>query len=194
MKAVVYWIHLDIHIDPYSQGYIGVTINFDRRIKSHIRSAKKCAHLNEHIQQNILSDNIKIDILHEDEESICYEYEKKYRPELNIGWNIAKGGGEGGIVRTGYKLSEEFCENRRILMVGNKIASFSKGIPKSDEHRKKISNSNKGKIVSDEQKQKQSNTMKGRKLSYEHKEKIRMSCVGKKRGPYKKKEKLNVVL
>lgn len=192
MQAVVYWIHFDNQNDPYNQGYVGVTVDFDRRIKNHLKDARKGIHLNEYLQESILSEDIRIDILHKDEEDICYEHERKYRPNLNIGWNIAKGGGEGGVVRTGYKLSEEFREKRRLHMLGNKLASAGKGKSKSTEHRRKISESNKGRIVSEEQKQKQSNKMKGRILSPEHKEKIRLSGLGKKRGPYKKKEIKNV--
>jgi hypothetical protein len=194
MRAVVYWIHHVDHIDPYSEGYIGVTVNFDRRIKTHIKHVKKNDHLNEHLQNNLLNENVKITILHEDEEEVCYDLERKYRPDLYIGWNISRGGSDGGVTRTGYKLSDEFRENRRLHMIGNDIAKGNKGKPKTKEHREKISLSNKGKFVSEEQKIKQSLKMKGRKLSEEHKEKIRLNNLGKKRGPYKKKEKDNVAL
>jgi len=187
MKAVVYWIRHKDHINPYEEGYIGVTVNFDRRIKSHFRFAEKQKHLNEHLQKNLLSDNTKIDILYEGEEDFSYEIEKHYRPNLCIGWNLAKGGGEGGVTRTGYKLSEEFRDKRRSSMLGNKIASGNKGKTKSEDHRKKISQSSIGRPKTKEQKKKQSEAMIGRNLTNEHRDKIRQSLLGKKRGPYKKK-------
>lgn len=160
MKAIVYWIHYKDHTDPYSQGYVGVTVDFERRIKSHINEAKNGIHSNEFLRQHLTHNDIQIDILHIDEELVCYELERKYRPELNIGWNISKGGGEGGVIRTGYKLSEEFREKRKLAMIGNKIAAVNKGKPKSEEHRKKIGNALKHKPKSIEHKRKQSDAMK----------------------------------
>ena len=194
MKAVVYWIHNHEHTDPYTQGYIGVTVDFERRMKTHLKHVKEKTHLNENLQENLLKENVRIDILHEDLEEICYDLERNYRPDLYIGWNISKGGSDGGVTRTGYKLSDDFREKRRLYMLGNKIAAGNKGKPKSEEHKKKISNSNKGRVITENQKLEHSIRMSGRKLNEEHKEKIRLSRLGKKRGPYKKKEKSDVAL
>lgn len=186
-KAVVYWIHHHSHTNPYEEGYVGVTVDFQRRLKDHLRESKKNIHRNQILSENITNEKIVVDLLLEGSEEECYDYERKLRPKTMIGWNIAVGGANHPCIRSGYSMPEEFRDKRRNYMLGNTIASGNKGKSKSEEHKRKISESNRGKIISEEQKTKQSMKMKGRKLSSEHKEKIRLAGLGKKRGPYKKK-------
>jgi len=89
-KAVVYWIRHKDHSDPYNQGYVGVTTNFSRRTKSHIREVKQSKHSNEFLLEN-LTDEVVIDLLFEGLEEECYDLERKYRPFMYVGWNIAPG-------------------------------------------------------------------------------------------------------
>lgn len=192
-KAIVYWLHYKDHVDYFSEGYIGVTVNLPRRIKTHLREVKQKKHTNEALLEN-LTNEIIITVLFEGIEEDCYNFERECRPTAGIAWNVAPGGAKGGCRRSGYTLSEDFKDKRRSYMLGNTRASGGKGKPKSPEHRQKISQGNKGKIVSEEQKLKQSITMRGRTLSKEHKEKIRIAGLGKKRGPYKKKGSQNVVV
>lgn len=186
-KAYVYWIHEKNQLDYNSEGYIGVTINIKRRIQNHKWSARNKIHKNKNLIEFLTNDNILFDIIFEGSEIECYEKENILRPNPNMGWNISPGGIKGGFTISGYSLTDEFRENCKNRMYGNKRASGGKGKPKSEEHRKKISEANKGKTVSEERKLKQSLAMRGRKASDETKEKIRLSLLGKKRGPYRKK-------
>ena len=85
---LVYWIHYREHTDPYSDGYIGVTNNLDRRLYEHSSKHSKCHHV-----KNRLNNGAIVSILHYvDTLSEALELEEKYRPVDNIGWNICKGG------------------------------------------------------------------------------------------------------
>jgi hypothetical protein len=62
--------------------------------------------------------------------------------------------------------------------------SKKKGIPISNEQKKKLSEAGKGRILSIETKQKISDSQKGKILSEETKQKIRLSSIGKKGTPH----------
>jgi predicted GIY-YIG superfamily endonuclease len=38
MTCYVYWIHREVHTDPSSEGYIGITSEFDKRMWSHFKN------------------------------------------------------------------------------------------------------------------------------------------------------------
>jgi hypothetical protein len=78
--AVVYWAHLPEHIDMFNQGYVGVTTDLNRRIRSHKHKFKAYA------------DQLIIDTVLVAEKSYCYLIEKAIRPIRNIGWNKSMGG------------------------------------------------------------------------------------------------------
>jgi len=86
----LYWIHLKEHIS-IDNGYIGITLDFKKRLESHKRSKNKT-----HFKNAILKygyDNLIKEILHNNltlEEALYLE--NKYRPIQNIGWNSQKGG------------------------------------------------------------------------------------------------------
>lgn len=89
---IVYWIHLPIHIDPYKDGYIGITNNLENRIKSHKKAYKNKISIVSNAFDKY--DNLLVEVLYD---SISSEeaknIEMKYRPSREIGWNIAVGGG-----------------------------------------------------------------------------------------------------
>jgi group I intron endonuclease len=112
-EAVVYWLHLENHCDPFNEGYIGVTTNFDKRMKSH-----KNTPVNNHMANAIAKyewDNIVASILHTGSESECYSIENSYRNIFNIGWNQIPGGSSGGGGSLGFKHSQETIEVRSKL-------------------------------------------------------------------------------
>ena len=87
--AHLYWLHLPEHSDMFRDGYIGVSINPERRLWAH--KSKKC---NPHLTNAFAKyKNIISTILLKGNEAYCYKLEKKLRPIEDIGWNIASGGG-----------------------------------------------------------------------------------------------------
>ncbi len=90
----VYWFHFEEHTDPFTQGYIGITNDFERRYiehKRHINSDKHNHFYNavrkysdKELQYTILHSDITLDN--------ASALEEMYRPELNIAWNSAIGG------------------------------------------------------------------------------------------------------
>jgi GIY-YIG catalytic domain len=92
MDNYVYWIYDETTIDPSNSGYIGVSKNPNRRFKTHLR--KKRVH-----------ENCNMKILFNGTRKECFIYERKMRPQKNIGWNNAVGGSHGW--REGFTHSEE---------------------------------------------------------------------------------------
>lgn len=98
IKYSVYWYKLKEHTDKYSQGYIGITNDLQRRHKEHRYSAnpKNKTFIDTHFTRAINKyglENIIKEVLHSEvtlQEAM--EYERKYRPNLNIGWNCRVGG------------------------------------------------------------------------------------------------------
>lgn len=83
-RYIVYWIKKPYHSDPYTQGYVGITKNFEQR---------KMAHAQSRLIGRRLKNGAKFEVLYADlsKEEACL-IEEKYRPEELIGWNINKGG------------------------------------------------------------------------------------------------------
>jgi hypothetical protein len=83
----LYWIHYPNQKDPMSEGYVGITSDFDTRIKTHSKYTK-----NAHIKNRISSGAIATILYDNLTEQQAKDLELFHRPEENIGWNIAKGG------------------------------------------------------------------------------------------------------
>ena len=85
----IYWIREDFHIDPYTEGYIGLTSqSIEKRFSDHKYNTKN-NHLRNRCKQLtvgivLLEDNLDID-------SVRIR-ESHYRPLPNTGWNINAGG------------------------------------------------------------------------------------------------------
>jgi predicted GIY-YIG superfamily endonuclease len=102
-------------------GYIGVSIDVERRWKEHNRDDFTVGR--EIRKQGWTFDILKI--IYEGTKQECYDLERRLRPTKNIGLNEASGG-EGGIGRS------------------------MKGIPKTKEHRKALSESRMGRFTGEE--------------------------------------------
>lgn len=129
---LVYHCHRKQDKKDYSKGYIGATSDLDRRKVEHIKYASAN---NQHFQ-NALSkySDIEWSVIFEGSEEDCLALEKRLRPEYNIGWNIAVGGGKPPI---------HHWTDRPNPMLGHNF---------SEDHRKKISDGNKGKIRTEKHK------------------------------------------
>lgn len=88
----LYWIRCPNHTDHNTQGYIGITKNFNRRMREHqiypnpiLRNA-----INKYSWDILIKQQLVVDL---DEELILLA-EEMLRPIDEIGWNIVKGGGK----------------------------------------------------------------------------------------------------
>lgn len=134
MKTYLYWIHLPEHTDIFSQGYVGITSNISSRFSRH-----KNKHTNPHLSNTIDKynwENLIKDIVIISHEEYCLELEKKIRPEKEIGWNIAIGGGKPVSPVKGEKLPKWICE---------RISNGKKGVKFSETHKKNLAKAKTGK-------------------------------------------------
>lgn len=83
----LYWIHYPDQTSPESEGYIGITSDFSKRIQTHSRYTKY-AHIKNRIDSGAIATILQENLTKKQAEAL----EAKYRPDENIGWNIAKGG------------------------------------------------------------------------------------------------------
>ena len=87
---IVYWIKREGMTNPLNEGYVGVTSkSIQERFEEHSKNVYKKSHVKKAID---LYDDIIVSELYEGSEEQCLIMEASYRPDENIGWNIAKGG------------------------------------------------------------------------------------------------------
>jgi hypothetical protein len=150
----VYWIHLPEQTNVAIEGYVGIAMNFEQRMSAH----KSCAKTGK--EQTLYKairkygwDNLVKEIILISDEDYCFEIEKKLRPAPRIGWNIAVGGDYSGAHLKGVKQSEQHLTNRKKALIGRvsgmkgkkmpkesmeKTMQYVRGVPKTDECKKKI--------------------------------------------------------
>jgi len=142
--ACVYWIRDASHTDITCEGYVGVSKEFNKRIKTHLKRIKTKKHDNYKLIENY-NDNVVIKTIVISDEDSCYDLEFKLRPSNNIGWNINAGGvkppSQQGVNRVvDYGKTWAPMQGKRHSEVTKlKMSSASKGKPKSDEHKQKLS-------------------------------------------------------
>ncbi len=166
----VYWIKRTCHNDVYTEGYIGITDNPDRRYKEHQKFSNKNKKLVHAFRKY---DDISYVVLKEDTEENCKLLEFELRPDVQIGWNIVPGGDKPPINRgtwVGKKLTDE---HKRHVSEGMKL-SWSKRertsktikIPKTLKAKRNQTGSANpmfGKTHSEETKRRISESMKGKR-------------------------------
>jgi predicted GIY-YIG superfamily endonuclease len=131
----VYWIRYKNHLDPYNDGYIGISKNPLKRFKEHKNSKDnnkvKGAIKNGAIIEIICNGLSLIEAL---------EMEKSYRPKELIGWNLCEGG-----QLPPSKNGKKYKEGKQILKGENRT---NKQKEASKNHSKKMKGNipwNKGK-------------------------------------------------
>lgn len=185
--ALVYLYHIHRNEDKSDlcKGYIGISKNPELRFKQHLKKPNK-------ILKNALSkySDITMTVITEGSLEEMLRMEEVLRPDVNLGWNLAKGGGLPPVT--------EMTEGRK-----EKISKKMKGRQNSlgykhlDSTKKLISLVNSGKVVSNETKELIRKSRVGEKASTEtrsrmsesqfkrfslesEKEKLKKSHTGKK--------------
>lgn len=115
-QACIYWVKLQEHDDPMTQGYIGVSTSFKTRMRKHEINAKhKKTHLHNAINKYGWDVLVK-EILFVGNEKECYAKEKEYRSEQAIGWNCAVGGIGGDrslFIDYSKRINKGWCYDKR---------------------------------------------------------------------------------
>jgi len=123
MSYLVYWVHHKDQKDIFTQGYIGITNNFKRRMKQY-----EMLYGNPYLTNAIKKhgwDNLAKEVILIADKAYCLLIETQLRAKDAIGWNIIKGGGMPPLnTRKGYKMANP---------------SWNKGMAWSDEIKQKVS-------------------------------------------------------
>lgn len=153
-----------------SQGYVGVSINAEKRFEQHLKRTQN-KHLGFAIKKYGWDNLVKSVLLISDKE-YCLDFEKKLRPSDKIGWNLIAGGGCPPVLRghrenlrgrtawnKGKKMSPETVE---------KVRAAVKLQMQDPAHREKLSVIKRGKP----------SPMAGKKHTAETIEKMRQAKIG----------------
>jgi predicted GIY-YIG superfamily endonuclease len=121
----VYWIKAAHHDNILDEGYVGITKNFNERMKAHCKNkrnsklvAAKTKYGWSNLIKEILFEGLSLEA--------ALEIERAYRPSLNIGWNHQRGG-ELGVESSWYDLEDNRTKHSKQTSIATKI-----GISKKD--------------------------------------------------------------
>ncbi len=170
MSGFVYWIHKKEHTDIYTEGYVGITNNVEKRWSSH-KTSGRCLHLTNAIEK-YGADNLVWEVVFTGDYIDCELKENHYGPSFDIGWNILIGGGN-SKASVGRTLPEN---HRKNISLGNT------GKVLSEETKQKISEANTGNVMSEEARKKMSASKLGKPMSEDTKAKIAHANKGKTHG------------
>jgi len=135
----IYWIHLTEHNNKYTEGYIGITSNFKRRMQAHSELKRKNNHFKnairkygwDNLEKEILKSNITLDE--------ALKLEELYRPSQNIGWNSQQGG-KLGVEKGWYSIDKNKERHRKRTSEATKKAIELKDTHEARSKRAKLSN------------------------------------------------------
>jgi len=153
MKRVhyVYWYHLKSHSNIKTEGYVGVTCDLKTRDACHKKYNSGHGVILRNAFKKYGESAIKRTIICMTDKENAYYLEKRLRPTMNIGWNIAIGGGLPPDC-TGRKHSEQ---TKKKISISNKGKTHPTSIFKgmtgryTDEQRAHIGSFHKGKTISE---------------------------------------------
>jgi len=114
----LYWISHPNHTDIFSQGYVGISNRYKRRLWEHVNLNQ-----NTHLKRAIAKygwDNLVKKVMLIGDTEYCLDVELKLRPTDKIGWNIVKGGGKPPSIpwNKGKKATPEEAERLRQMRIG----------------------------------------------------------------------------
>jgi hypothetical protein len=78
--STLYWLRLAEHTDVFTQGYVGVAQDLQKRLRSHKHRFKS-------IWDSVIATPLVVA-----SDDYCFDLEKKLRPVRRIGWNKSPGG------------------------------------------------------------------------------------------------------
>lgn len=110
--STVYWIRNKDHTDIFSQGYVGVSKNLQKRLVNHkesfmrfLEGKEKRQKILHHAMKKYGIENLIVEVICIGSQDYVLDVENKLRPRGSTGWNIAPGGGK--IRDTSIPLSDE---------------------------------------------------------------------------------------
>jgi hypothetical protein len=189
MSCSVYWIHHPDHTDIFTQGYIGVSANANKRFNDH-----KVRTQNQHLKNAINKygwDTLVKEVVLVADKAYCLMIELKLRAEESLGWNIVKGGGMPPLTtRIGWNHTAEAKEKNRQAHLGKVVSeeakkklsaslkkvdsatrfkkgitAYNKGVPALPHVTAAVVKACTGRVHSQEEKEKRSKSMMGHKTS-----------------------------
>ena len=205
VMTAVYWIAHKDHTDIFSQGYVGVSSNVEKRWNGH-RLNPQSGHFSNAIKKYGW-DNLVKKVVLIGEEDYCLEIESKLRPTDQIGWNLVKGGGKPpsalgkkfgpmpetvrvkiSLAKKGFRHKPEIEEKvkKNLIIYGTATrfvkgqATWNKGKPALPHVVEAAKKANIGRIQSEEEKAKRAKSRIGHVVTEETKQKIRLKNLGKK--------------
>ena len=93
-ECVVYWKHTEDMCHDYTDGYIGITNNFEERMKQHHRDAfVRNSSYTVHERMRTYNEDVVTDIIFEGSRKDCEQLEFDLRKRWHVGWNMCMGGG-----------------------------------------------------------------------------------------------------
>ena len=128
MSTFVYWIHHKEHTDIFSQGYIGVSDNIQRRWEDHKNGNTNSQHLKNAIKKYGW-ENLEKKIVIISDKSYCLQMEKQLRSRCDLGWNIVVGGGcppnQTGKIRNSATINKLSGKNHWLFKNGHLVMGSS---------------------------------------------------------------------
>jgi predicted GIY-YIG superfamily endonuclease/ribosomal protein L37AE/L43A len=170
MRTSVYWIRHKDHTDIFSQGYVGISKNVEKRFNEHFRKTQN-THLKNAIAKYGWDNLVKQQVLIANEQ-YCLDMEKQLRPNDAIGWNCIAGGGKPPVAYGNKNTLGKPSWNKGISCSKDrkeKISVSVKKLWKNFEYRTNMSIAHIGQI----------SPMRGKKHTIETIEKIRLKKIGK---------------
>ena len=133
----LYWIRLEDHTDIYTQGYVGITLNFKERMRAHKKNKIRNHFTNAKLKygwDNLIKQKIVSEISLED----ALFLERLYRPNASIGWNSQQGGNL-GVEPDWYSIKENADKHSQATSIATKIAIAEKDSKEARSYRAKES-------------------------------------------------------
>jgi predicted GIY-YIG superfamily endonuclease len=120
----LYWIKHKSHTDFLTEGYIGITYDFEKRMLKHKANIKSHKMKVYSFLRQFNKEDLEFKVLVIGSEKYCRDLEYKIRPLPDIGWNSAQGGGKKKPLELEEKLRSSLSNFQSSGRVNKTIPSF----------------------------------------------------------------------